>query len=350
MVVYRMVPNFEPKYYSALAANCQRSSSETCVVDSALMKRLPFPYFHNYLPNAYVYPSNVSSREKPVLAFVHNPKSGGTTVKNCMLKIFQPNPPVVLSFKTAYTIRENLLNSDVHLDDYYMGDSALGICDYETSRPCSYFTMMREPYDRVVSHYYFCKDGGQSYPPCDNSLEDFVLDSCSLFFRQTTVRFNCKEYFDHYCDDKLMCPQSWHCNATEVHVDNMDITQHERETILQYVIQNLDKMFTVIGLMEEFDTSLELYQDALGGNFHEFCQGMYANKGSYFHRENEGGGKTLSREDEVEAAKRRLRSNENVRRCLSDDEKIYEKAKELFEIQKKELEKRKKAQKGTKAS
>ncbi|XP_071838644.1 uncharacterized protein [Apostichopus japonicus] len=298
---------------------------------------IPFPYFNNHLPNAYLYPTNDTTYKDSVVGYVHSPKSGGTTIKECMISMLaeQKTVPVLMYFKSAAGIRQNLLNQVSTLEKYYMGDSTLGICDYATPQPCTYFTVLREPYDRVISHYYFCKDGGESYPPCNTTLEEFVLNSCSLFFRQTTVRFNCLyDQSNEACSTNSTCSLPWHCNATEVHVDNLEITENQRQAILDYVIGHLDKMFGVIGILEEFETSMKLFQDTFGLPFNDQCSETHHNAGLYTYREREN----RTRNKEIEKSKQRLKGNRDVRRCLREDEKIYEKATEIFKLQKEKYE------------
>lgn len=296
------------------------------------------PYYHNYLPNAYIHPSNHSVFKNSVLVFVHNPKSGGSTIKVCMTRLLHQKPVLIFS-KTRDTIREDLLNGDAALEPYYMGDSTLGICDYgQQPRPCSYFTMLREPYERAVSLYYFCQDGGNGCSQSNKSLEEFVLRTCSTFFHQLTVSFSCRESKDRNCRISQVC-QKWRCNSTFA---RSNIPRDQMDTLLQYVIDHLDRIFAVIGLLNEYDLSLELFEDTFGLKFANTCRTLHHNKGSYLYREDASSDdEKLSQNILIETAVKRLRKNEAIRKCLRADETIYQRAKEIFEIQKNELLKRK---------
>ncbi|KAJ8030647.1 hypothetical protein HOLleu_27117 [Holothuria leucospilota] len=289
----------------------------------------PIVHLRNYLPNAYLYPQLAKPYNTSVLTFLHNPKSGGTSVRDCMLGLYramEKDRPVVVATNTVSGEKEKLLNHVTQTNDYYMGDAALGICDTFEDRPCSYFTVVREPYERMVSHYYFCKSGGPGWPPCDNTLEEFTMSLCSLFFRQLTVQVFCKE-------DNQNPSSPWKCDRMPVSIDHLPEDQQQRAAILDYFLANVDKMFAVIGLTEEFETSLKLFENTFGEPFYGLCNEKHSNAGSYKNVTDTDDTKA-DRERITAEAKERLMNNEQIRQCLHEDVQLYNKMYEIFQKQK----------------
>ncbi|KAJ8041768.1 hypothetical protein HOLleu_12673 [Holothuria leucospilota] len=284
---------------------------------------------NNYLPNAYLYRHLAKPYNTSILTFVHNPKSGGSSLKQCMLGLYRAmnkNKPVVVAMDTVGEEMEKLLNHVTPPNDYYMGDAALGICDSVDDRPCSYFTVVREPFERAISHYYFCKNGGDGCPPSVTTLEEFTMSSCSLFFRQLTSRVLCKE-------DKQNTSLPWKCDRIPISIDHLSPNQQEREMLLKYFLENVDKIFAVIGLTEEFETSLKLLEDTFGEPFHELCHKKHANAGSY----KKVGDKDVTeavRERIISEAKEMLMKNEQISQCMHEDVQLYNKMYEIFQKQK----------------
>ncbi|KAJ8041373.1 hypothetical protein HOLleu_12173 [Holothuria leucospilota] len=289
------------------------------------------PVYNNALPNPYVTGRNITDYSKSIMAFMHNPKSGGTTLKDCILtltqELHQRRPILLAGNDSRVEIQENILNGIINPEKYnfIMGGASLGICESFSSRKCSYFTILREPYDRMISHYFFCKDGGKSGAPCANkSIEEFTLRVGSLFFSQLAVTVTC--HCDNNCDN--ISKQPWQCVSDHSsYYKNIEY----KDEFLQFLIQHLDSYFAVIGLTEEYDTTLTILQSTFGVPFHNLCSGFQRNAGKYGSK-----GKASSEERKLEAKKRMLAS-EAVRRTLYPDVMLYERAKQIFQMQKEKL-------------
>lgn len=294
----------------------------------SLTENLRVDKLRNFVPNVFLYPLHALPLKSTIVSFLHNPKSGGTSVKDCMLslgKAMNKNEPVVVATSTVAEVRENLLNHMTSPSDYYMGDAVLGICDYVEGRPCSYFTMVREPYERMVSHYYFCKGGGPSWPQCDNSLEEFALSLCSVFFRQLTVRV--------FCAATGTYNNTYQCERKISSIDHFQRDPAERAAILNYFLENLDKIFTVIGLTEEFETSLKIFEKTYGDPFHTVCNEMHSNSGSYENGTDIEAIRGDKRRINMEA-KDRLMKNPEIQQCLYEDVQLYSKLYDIYQTQK----------------
>ncbi|KAJ8030428.1 hypothetical protein HOLleu_26859 [Holothuria leucospilota] len=312
-------------------SNYVSHSVDARISDTVSTFDLPIPNLSNFLPNAYLYPQQGNPYSTSVLAFLHNPKSGGTSLRDCTLQLYpvtHKHKPIVVATQTVTEEKEKLLNRVTPTNDYYMGDAVLGICDsFWDSRPCSYFTLIREPYERAVSHYYFCKSGGPGFPPCNNTLEEFTMTLCSLFFRQMTGRVFCEE-------NNRNESSSWRCKGQPITIDHILVEPQQRAAVLDYFLANIDKIFTVIGLTEEFETSLKLFENTFGEPFYRLCNKMHSNKGSY---KNDTDRDDRKDNEEKITAKKRLMKNDQIRKCLHEDIQLYNKMYEIFQKQKRSI-------------
>ncbi|PIK45238.1 hypothetical protein BSL78_17908 [Apostichopus japonicus] len=209
--------------------------------------------------------------------------------------------------------------------DIMMGGASLGVCESFSSRRCSYFTIVREPYDRMISHYFFCKEGGESSISCDNkTIEEFAIDAGSIFFAQLALTVDCR--CENNCND--LSKQPWHCsNDYKTYYANAE----HKEEMLQYLVQHLDKYFAVIGLTEEYEVTLNLLQHTFGLPFHDRCHETRQNAGSYGTQD-----KRELDEKKTEALKA-MQASQRVKEILHPDVVLYERAKEIYNIQKTKL-------------
>lgn len=291
---------------------------------------LPLPILQNYLPNAYISPNAITTYKKSVLAFLHNPKSGGTSIKRCIAtlqKLKNESSPVVMATNTASKITEDLLNNVSKPSHYFMGESVIGVCDRVGGKPCAYFTMIREPYERTISHYYFCRGGGPSWPPCNNTLEEFTLSLCSVLFRQLTLRVLCNQSRQGHV-------LSWQCDNRPMTIDYFPFDRAQRRPALEFILQNLENIFAVVGILEEFETSLKLFEYTFGEPFYQKCRSEHSNSGNYvINGAKSHQRRSSTREMIRDEEKRKLMQNPDIRRCLDEDVQIYKKIKEIFKQQ-----------------
>ncbi len=93
-----------------------------------------------------------------VLIYIHQPKTAGTSVRSLLLKHFGQ--------ENCFLIRFSLQDLNKFMDlsqeekdhfDCIAGHGLYGIHEH-LSRPCIYVTLMREPLDRVISHFSFRKE------------------------------------------------------------------------------------------------------------------------------------------------------------------------------------------------
>ncbi|XP_071840328.1 uncharacterized protein [Apostichopus japonicus] len=276
----------------------------------------------NSLPNYFLTSGLDDSVYKNTsLSFVHYPKGGGTTIKDCVRKMNQKYgkaKPFTVFAKNAGETKEKLLNGGFDDVDFFMGTYGFSLCEYLTPRRCAYFTVLRDPYDRMVSHYFFCKYGGGSNAPCNQPIEEFALLVRSVFFHQLTSLHKCQ---------KGTAPEEgggWMCDREQLEVGKF-VNGTDIEMVLNYAEQQMEEMFAVVGILEELDTTLLLLQEALGLPFHDECQNYHSNAKPKESDE---------RKQERIQAKKLLMENKDVERALGADVRLYQRAKKIFEKQK----------------
>lgn len=172
---------------------------------------------------------------KPLVIFLHIPKAGGTTLNGVINQQYRKN-------RTFRFDGINKKNELVKLTEckrrnlqLIRGHFAFGLHKY-LSCPSTYFTLLREPVKREISHYHYVRRSSylKGFNKVQNqSLEQFILES----------------------EGNLQTRLLYGLSNVKVHNDN---------GILKVAKQHLDQHFSVIGLVERFDESLILLQDAFG--------------------------------------------------------------------------------------
>jgi hypothetical protein len=110
-----------------------------------------------------------AQRRAPLLAFVHIPKTAGTTLR-AILNMNEPGPRTRalgnvfkggggLSKELIERLRDGKRPLDLREARILIGHFPLGIREYlpryvPKDRELRYFTFLREPVDRTLSHYY----------------------------------------------------------------------------------------------------------------------------------------------------------------------------------------------------
>ncbi|XP_070558880.1 uncharacterized protein [Ptychodera flava] len=319
-----------------------------------------FPWLNRKLfsPNYFMSGGNstkvaVKPRIKdPTYIFVHNQKSGGTTLKNCIDKVTSKKKMAKYvgvwdEHVVSQVIRE--VNLKHARSKFYASENTFGLCDEFNRRNCSYFTLIRDPYERLISCHEFCKRA-LGDPLCAASdarkltLKEWALHQGSYFFRQLQFKPT------YVCSDKIMReniapkikkakylgrnavhPPCWYRH--KLFLDDA-LNDMEKEVLLNYFLDNLKNWFTVIGITEEYRTTLGLLQQAYNLPFRDLCMNLISMKGLY-----KVDGKPAtpqSKQELIQKLKAELQADPEINRTLYYDVKIYEKAREIFEEEKKQ--------------
>lgn len=294
------------------------------------------PRFPRSVPNVYLTDIPVTQYRDPLPAFLHNPKSGGTTIKKCLVTMAENENLTISPFlwkETRTQFEEDLLNGAYEGTrfDLVAGDVSLGTCArMPTHRTCAYYTVVREPYDRAVSQYFFCKGGGETANSCTNkTIEEYVLNVGSLFFRQLTYQTTCYNIMSSSKLEAASNDHGWRCKKN-LHSSS----EKEKDRLIAYLLKKMDSIFAVIGITERYEESLELFQDAFNLSFHDTCSGFRFNVGPSINSTRRRRTETDENLHRIkEEAKRSLMINAKIRKSLRPDILLYRKAKEIFEKQ-----------------
>lgn len=105
--------------------------------------------------------TNERLNDEAALVFIHIFKGGGSTVKNILTLSsllagwFTSIAPSDIGWPSFVAEPEETRS----ISRYISGAHGLGHCEL-TARPCMYFTVLRDPIDRLISEYdYFCVKG-----------------------------------------------------------------------------------------------------------------------------------------------------------------------------------------------
>lgn len=165
------------------------------------------------------------------LLFLHIPKTAGTTLHNILHRHYPKQQQLETNVFIHRNELENFSPEERKNFRLVRGHFPFGLHTLLGGRPFEYLTMVREPVDRCVSHYYYIKNrrqkGKQGAKPMNATLAELCTNGEFLFVDNLQVRFLS---------------------------GNMDVPFGSvTEEMLDAAIANLDKHFPVYGVQEEFD-------------------------------------------------------------------------------------------------
>ncbi len=179
------------------------------------------------------------------LVFVHIPKAGGSTLQESILSHY----PGGKFYRFTGDTQQWLDFPGVDEEERASFDVLVGHVHYGVHRylpePATYMTMLRDPVDRVVSHYYYVLSDTTHY------LHPIVAQRGYTLYEFAMTRVS------HELDNDQV---RW---LTEPH--HFDIERVDR-SLLDEAKWNLEHGFAAFGLMERFDESLRCLESAFGWN------------------------------------------------------------------------------------
>ncbi|MFJ5749508.1 sulfotransferase family 2 domain-containing protein [Peribacillus frigoritolerans] len=120
--------------------------------------------------------------------FMHVPKTGGTTLSAIFRKQYKPSEIFDHdSFQYKVMKMDQLKAEEKRNIKAVAGHYFYGIHQKFSPRPFNYFTMLRDPVDRVISSYYFLKDYPGYEMVKDMTLEEFVVNGPEASSLQTLL-------------------------------------------------------------------------------------------------------------------------------------------------------------------
>ena len=181
------------------------------------------------------------------LIFVHLPKSGGTTLSSVLRKKYKESEIFLVSGSQEKNKLCQLPLEKRAGIKYLDGHNVFGIHEYLPT-PSHYITLLRNPIDRVVSHYYY------------------VLRRPNHYLHQIVVNNNMdiEEYVASGISKESNNGQVRLITTTDCSFGNCS------QEMLQQAKENLSQYFSAIGILEDFDKFLLLLKKKLNWKGYSF--------------------------------------------------------------------------------
>ena len=182
-----------------------------------------------------------TSPSQPVLIFLHLPKTAGSTLLRIIEQ--QYNSDAVLELYTSSFGEElkSIPRGQLAEKRLITGHFYFGVHTHIPG-PATYITLLRDPIDRIISHYYF------------------VQRNPTHYLYASTREMNLQEYVK-FCDRAEPNNDQTRLLAGIDYASNSGNCSPE---MLPVAKQNLREHFTVAGITEEFDRSMLLMKRIFG--------------------------------------------------------------------------------------
>ncbi len=171
------------------------------------------------------------------LLFLHIPKAGGTTFRKILHRQYNENDIYTIPFENwPIKAKQELKSMGESIADIKLikGHMPFGWHNQYPFNNSSYFTMMREPVKRFISHFNYEKIEGRPY---HRIIKNITLEKYIL---HPTIR------------ELDNCMTRYYANCLDIEVGQLN---HGH---LEMAKNNLEKHFSQILLVEEFDKGLIL--------------------------------------------------------------------------------------------
>jgi hypothetical protein len=184
------------------------------------------------------------------LIFLHIPKTAGTTIHQIIDRHY--------SIDQIFWVNATQVNESIHefknLQEekrrnfkLIKGHMGFGLHKF-VPQPCTYFTLLRDPVKRIISHYYYVLRNPNHY------LHQIV----------TQKQMDLKAFVSSGISLELDNGQTRLIAASNGNEDESIEFGYATPELLETAKQHLINYFSVVGVMEEFDLTLLLLQKKLG--------------------------------------------------------------------------------------
>ena len=187
---------------------------------------------------------NNGSSSRPTLIFLHIPKAAGSTFDAVLERKFKGKPILTIR-KPVQEIEQlkGLPRADRERLQLIKGHFPYGIHEH-LSQPFEYITILREPVERIISHYYFVLRRPDHY----------------LYDAVTSQKIGLKEYVLGGLSPELDNGQA---RLIAGPGRRIPCGACSRE-LLEQAKQNLQHHFSIVGLAERFDETMLLVSRRFG--------------------------------------------------------------------------------------
>ncbi|XP_074656599.1 uncharacterized protein LOC141909849 [Tubulanus polymorphus] len=300
----------------------------------------------NTLPNVFLHQSGgriTTIGDKPVV-FLHHPRAAGHAIYSCLEDMARADGTLPMSrvFDAVGRADWDAATGQAHAAfrsrlRLHRGPYAFGICDDDKVRAtCSYFAMLRDPFDRAVSSYRYCQGAlGDEMCAAVNAnrvtLREWIVQQGSVLLRQLVFSSD-------------ICRQGASLNVSSEHVINKDrlpcwyrqklsldrLSVVDLRKTVDHVVENLERWFAVVGIYERFDESVRMFEHAFNLPFTD-CNWQRPRPvtQSMGNRANRNDDSSSRPEDDRDY----LLNDFDVKSSLEADFAIYKKAQQIFKRQ-----------------
>jgi len=178
-------------------------------------------------------------QEQPLIIFLHLPKTAGSTLARIIERQYKASAILHLYESSFGEELVAIPQNRMELVRIVMGHLYFGAHAF-LSQPCTYLTMLRDPVDRVISHY------------------NYVRQQPSHYLYEEACRMSLRDYVE-FCGRQEPNNDQTRLLAGGCNVPNFGQCSEE---MLNIAKRNLANHFAVVGLTEEFDRSLIIMKRA----------------------------------------------------------------------------------------
>eukprot|EP00903_Cladosiphon_okamuranus_P022162 g20381.t1 len=189
----------------------------------------------------------------------------------------------------------------------------------DVGRDCEYFTMMRDPVDRIVSAFFYC--------PTDHDVQNRLAKHCGysdhpdppterlLDYAKTRWGSQAFRQMTH----SIFCPPNCLCTPAPERRPALVLDNPQGEELFQQA-EDILSTYVAVGIMEHFDLSMELFNARVTSDVQDWT----------IHKQSVNAGKTNElREDVLAWAK----TSPELHRVIEADILLYNYAVDLFKRQ-----------------
>ena len=186
--------------------------------------------------------------EGMALIFLHIPKAAGTTMNDIIERQFpQGTVFTVDGARVRESVDEfkNLPEEERRRVRCLKGHIPFGLHEY-LPHPTTYITVLRNPVDRIISHYYYVLRTPHHY----------------LYNTVTAGNMRLRDYVSSGISPELMNGQTK--TVSGLGKADMIVREYSSADLLEEAKRTLQDHFVSVGLVERFDETLVLFQRLLG--------------------------------------------------------------------------------------
>jgi hypothetical protein len=188
---------------------------------------------------------NGSLSSEPTLVFLHIPKTAGTTLHRIIERQYPAESLYSVGWIEEKSVAALRQMSEARKARIRMvrGHMAFGVHEF-LSGPVTYFTLLRNPLERVISYYYFVRNKPDHYLYEEISVGE--MDLAEFIERQGHIMLD-------NAQTRMLSGRWQEIAFGECSRDHLAMAK-----------QNLRDRFSVVGLVEHFDETLLLLKRTFG--------------------------------------------------------------------------------------